>query len=124
MMKNKLFLGTIVLFLILMAASALFTGKVVELAGSAHVLFSWLLSLVPAWLWLRLFYLHDMRETCVFISSTFRDIHEERELLVKKVFSKLCRICDERFFSFTEVDLICGITQQEECTKKKKGQTS
>ncbi len=80
MMKNKLFLGTIVLFLTGMAASALFTGKVVELAGSAHVLFPWLLSLVTALLWLRLFYQHDKRETRVFISSTFCDMHEEQEL--------------------------------------------
>jgi protease PrsW len=62
LMKNKLLLGTIVLFLIGMAASALLTGKVIELAGSLHVLLSWLLSLIPALLWLWLFYHHDKYE--------------------------------------------------------------
>ena len=45
------------------------------------------------------------RQIRVFISSTFRDMQRERELLVKKVFSELRRICDERFGSFAEVDL-------------------
>ena len=53
------------------------------------------------------------REIRVFISSTFRDMQEERELLVKKVFPELRRICDERFVSFTEVDLRWGITGEE-----------
>ncbi|MCX6879342.1 MAG: DUF4062 domain-containing protein [Verrucomicrobia bacterium] len=53
------------------------------------------------------------REIRVFISSTFRDMQEERELLVKKVFPELRRICDERFVSFTEVDLRWGITEEE-----------
>ncbi len=52
------------------------------------------------------------REIRVFISSTFRDMQEERELLVKKVFPELRRICDERFVSFTEVDLRWGITEE------------
>ena len=53
------------------------------------------------------------REIRVFISSTFRDMQEERELLVKQVFPELRRICDERFVSFTEVDLRWGITEEE-----------
>lgn len=53
------------------------------------------------------------RQIRVFISSTFRDMQEERELLVKKVFPELRRICDERFVSFTEVDLRWGITREE-----------
>ncbi len=53
------------------------------------------------------------RKIRVFISSTFRDMQEERELLVKKVFPELRRICDDRFVSFTEVDLRWGITQEE-----------
>ena len=43
----------------------------------------------------------DTRRIRVFISSTFRDMKHERELLVKKVFPELRRICDERFVSFT-----------------------
>jgi nephrocystin-3 len=53
------------------------------------------------------------RQIRVFISSTFRDMQEERELLVKKVFPELRRICDERFVSFTEVDLRWGITAED-----------
>ncbi len=53
------------------------------------------------------------RKIRVFISSTFRDMQEERELLVKKVFPELRQICDERFVSFTEVDLRWGITEEE-----------
>jgi len=33
----------------------------------------------------------------VFISSTFRDMQAERELLVKQVFPELRRVCAERF---------------------------
>jgi hypothetical protein len=53
------------------------------------------------------------RQIRVFISSTFRDMQRERELLVKKVFPELRRICDERFVSFTEVDLRWGITAED-----------
>ena len=49
----------------------------------------------------------------VFISSTFRDMQKERELLIKKVFPELHRVCDERFVAFTEVDLRWGITQEQ-----------
>jgi hypothetical protein len=70
--KNKLLLGTIVLFLTGMTASALFTGKVIELAGSAQVLLSCLLSLIPAMLWLWLFFQHNKYDIRVFISFTFR----------------------------------------------------
>ncbi len=42
------------------------------------------------------------RQIRVFISSTFRDMQRERELLVKTVFPELRRICDERFVSFTQ----------------------
>ncbi len=49
----------------------------------------------------------------VFISSTFRDMHLERELLVKQVFPELRRLCAERFVTFTEVDLRWGITEEQ-----------
>jgi hypothetical protein len=52
---------------------------------------------------------HQIR---VLISSTFRDMQPERELLVKRVFPELRRICDELFVSFTEVDLRWGITKK------------
>ncbi len=49
----------------------------------------------------------------VFISSTFRDMNRERELLVKQVFPELRRLCAERFVTFTEVDLRWGITEEQ-----------
>jgi hypothetical protein len=33
------------------------------------------------------------REIRVFVSSTFRDMHEEREELVKQIFPQLRRLC-------------------------------
>lgn len=49
----------------------------------------------------------------VFISSTFRDMHAEREELVKRVFPQLRRICEERNVTWGEVDLRWGITKEE-----------
>lgn len=60
----------------------------------------------------------DNREIRVFISSTFRDMQKERELLVKQVFPELRRVCDERFVSFTEVDLRWGITKEQQAEGK------
>lgn len=46
-----------------------------------------------------------------FISSTFSDMYEERELLLKKVFPRLRKLCDERQVVLTEVDLRWGIDE-------------
>ncbi|GAB6059856.1 tetratricopeptide repeat protein [Desulfonatronum parangueonense] len=53
------------------------------------------------------------REIRVFISSTFRDMMRERDLLVKRVFPELRRKCAQRFVTFTEVDLRWGITEEQ-----------
>lgn len=53
------------------------------------------------------------RQIRVFISSTFRDMMRERDLLVKEVFPELRRKCAKRFVTFTEVDLRWGITEQQ-----------
>ncbi|XP_038058559.1 uncharacterized protein LOC119729838 [Patiria miniata] len=50
------------------------------------------------------------REIRVFVSSTFRDFTEEREVLIKKAFRELNRICLDRGVFFTYVDLRWGIT--------------
>jgi tetratricopeptide (TPR) repeat protein len=50
----------------------------------------------------------------VFLSSTFQDLHAEREHLIKRVFPELRRICRERGVDFTEIDLRWGITEAEE----------
>jgi len=52
-------------------------------------------------------------EVRVFVSSTFRDMHEEREILVKHVFPQLRKLCEERGATFTEVDLRWGITEEQ-----------
>jgi len=49
----------------------------------------------------------------VFISSTFRDFAEERDLLVRKVFPELRRKCRERQVELVDVDLRWGITEKE-----------
>ena len=52
-------------------------------------------------------------ELRIFISSTFRDLQEEREHLVKKIFPEIRALCRERGVTFTEVDLRWGITEEE-----------
>jgi|GEM_PF-3444755 len=49
----------------------------------------------------------------IFISSTFRDFAQERDLLVRKVFPELRRLCRERQVELIDVDLRWGITEDE-----------
>src|SRR5262249_18467593 len=48
----------------------------------------------------------------VFVSSTFRDMHAEREELVKRVFPQLRKLCEERGVTWGDVDLRWGITEE------------
>ena len=50
------------------------------------------------------------RTVRVFISSTFRDMREEREELVKRVFPQLRKLCEERGVTWADVDMRWGIT--------------
>jgi len=52
-------------------------------------------------------------ELRVFISSTFRDLQEEREHLIKKIFPEIRATCRERGIRFTEVDLRWGLTDED-----------
>jgi len=52
-------------------------------------------------------------ELRIFISSTFEDMQEEREYLVKHIFPEFRAICRERGVEFTEIDLRWGITAEE-----------
>ena len=54
----------------------------------------------------------------VFISSTFRDMKEEREILVKKVFPQLRKTCEERQVTWGEVDLRWGVTDEQQAEGK------
>ena len=53
------------------------------------------------------------RQIRVFLSSTFRDFMEERDLLVKQVFPSLRRRAQERGVEVVDVDLRWGVTQEE-----------
>lgn len=55
----------------------------------------------------------DSRVIRVFLSSTFRDFMEERDLLVKQVFPELRRKARERGVEVVDVDLRWGITEEE-----------
>jgi len=60
----------------------------------------------------------DERRIRVFVSSTFRDMHAERDYLVKFIFPQLRKLCEERAVSWTEVDLRWGITAEESAEGK------
>jgi tetratricopeptide (TPR) repeat protein len=53
------------------------------------------------------------RSLRVFISSTFHDMQAEREELVKRVFPRLRKICEERGVTWGEIDLRWGITEEQ-----------
>ena len=55
----------------------------------------------------------DRREIRVFISSTFRDMQEEREELVKQVFPQLRKLCEQRGVVWSDVDLRWGVTDEQ-----------
>jgi len=54
----------------------------------------------------------------IFVSSTFRDMKEEREELVKRVFPKLRKMCEKRGVTWGEVDLRWGITDEQKAEGK------
>ena len=53
------------------------------------------------------------RQIRMFLSSTFRDFMQERDLLVKQVFPALRRRAQERGVEVVDVDLRWGITEKE-----------
>src|SRR4051794_35686917 len=55
----------------------------------------------------------QQRAVRVFLSSTFRDMHAEREELIKRVFPQLRKLCEQRGVSWGEVDLRWGITDEQ-----------
>ena len=61
----------------------------------------------------------DSRQIRVFLSSTFVDFMEERELLVKRVFPALNRRARDRGVELIDVDLRWGVTEEQ----TKQGQT-
>ncbi|MEB3276068.1 MAG: tetratricopeptide repeat protein, partial [Cyanobacteriota bacterium] len=55
----------------------------------------------------------ESRQIRVFLSSTFRDFMQERDLLVKQVFPRLRKQAQERGVEVVDVDLRWGVTQEE-----------
>ena len=53
------------------------------------------------------------RTARIFLSSTFRDFGEERDLLVRKVFPGLRARLKDRFVELVDVDLRWGITAEQ-----------
>ena len=49
----------------------------------------------------------------VFISSTFRDMHAERDHLIKVTFPRLRQWCEERRLRLVDIDLRWGVTKEE-----------
>ena len=49
----------------------------------------------------------------IFVSSTFRDFHNERDYLFQRVFPRLESACAERGILFIPVDLRWGVTEKE-----------
>ena len=49
----------------------------------------------------------------VFVSSTFSDMHAERDELSRRVFPKLRKLCEDRGITWTDVDLRWGITDEQ-----------
>ena len=49
----------------------------------------------------------------VFISSTFRDMHTERDYLVKYVFPELRERCLRKGIHLVDIDLRWGVTEKE-----------
>jgi len=55
----------------------------------------------------------ENRAIRVFISSTFRDMMDERDHLMKVTFPEIRKYCRERNVEFTEIDLRWGVTDEE-----------
>ncbi len=59
----------------------------------------------------------DWKNVRVFISSTFNDMHSERDYLVKNVFPELSQWCEQRRLRLTDIDLRWGITSADSTAK-------
>lgn len=53
------------------------------------------------------------QKATVFISSTFNDMHAERDYLIKEVFPELTEWCEERKIRLSDVDLRWGVKEED-----------
>lgn len=54
----------------------------------------------------------------LFISSTFSDFRQEREILQTKVFPKIKSYCVEKGYKFQPIDLRWGVNQEAQLDQK------
>ena len=59
--------------------------------------------------------MEEWRTITIFISSTFNDMHAERDYLVKYVFPELAVWCEKRRIRLVDIDLRWGVTSEESC---------
>lgn len=59
----------------------------------------------------------DWNEIPVFISSTFNDMHAERDYILKNVFPQLGEWCEKRHVFLQDIDLRWGVTPQDTKTR-------
>ncbi len=55
----------------------------------------------------------------IFISSTFNDMHAERDYLVKRVFPELAEWCESRRLHLVDIDLRWGVTEADSQKNKR-----
>ncbi|MCL2114597.1 MAG: DUF4062 domain-containing protein [Methanobrevibacter sp.] len=55
----------------------------------------------------------EWKSVTIFISSTFNDMHAERDYLVKNVFPELREWCEEHKIHLQDIDLRWGVTKEE-----------
>ena len=60
----------------------------------------------------------QQRQIRAFVSSTFRDMHAERDYLVKFIFPQLRKLCESRGVTWGEVDLRWGIRDEQKAEGK------
>ena len=84
-----------------------------ELLGELSIIIgapfaAYMSSLCGGWWWLL-----GGRQDWLHISLTFRDMQEERGELIKKVFPRLRKICEQRGLTWGEVDQRWGISDEQ-----------
>ena len=60
----------------------------------------------------------EWKDAIVFISSTFNDMHAERDYLVKEVFPELTEWCEKRHIRLKDIDLRWGVSEEDSSNKK------
>jgi WD40 repeat protein len=60
----------------------------------------------------------EWKDVPIFISSTFNDMHAERDYLVKNVFPELAEWCERRKLRLIDIDLRWGVTKEDSETNR------